>query len=138
MSYIAKVYLNRMFPKKGEDVIRVEGDNLVITFINAMNPITANEPPKDLLNSFEIIGDGSPIAGKGAPDTLNKMKAVWKDLELTAENYMEIKDKTIPQGDKCILYVPNTLGWASGEKHKIQINLIQDRPISLSIQRTIG
>ena len=54
MSYIAKVYLNKIFPKKGDDAIKIEGDYIVITMNNVINPLTNDQPPKVLEESFDI------------------------------------------------------------------------------------
>ena len=49
MSYIAKVHLLKMFPKKGDNAIHIEDDWLVVPFLNILNPITANNMPLMLM-----------------------------------------------------------------------------------------
>jgi hypothetical protein len=139
MSYIAKVYLNKMFPKKGEDALHLEGDFLVLPMINVMNPITNDILPSDLTASFEVIGDDNvQIAGKGNPEATKKMKAVWVDKKETysLDNFTSIKNKVIPVGDKILFYFLNP-GWKQGEEHKLTFNIIQDHPVKFSIERSI-
>lgn len=138
MSYIAKVHLNKMFPKSGEGAPKIEGEWLVMSFFNILNPMSNNNPPKDketLINSFELIGDDKiQIAGKGNPSA--PMKAMWKGNTYTVDNFLSVKDKVVPAGDQVIFYFKNP-GWKAGETHKLTINIIQDRPIKFSIERQI-
>jgi hypothetical protein len=139
MSYIAKVHLLKMFPKKGDDAIHIEDDWLVVPFVNILNPITANNPPADaesLINSFELVGDEDiPIAGRVAPDAPVKM--VWNGEEYTAENFTDLNGKILAQNQKVIFYFKNP-GWAAGEDHKLTLSIIQERPIKFTLERTIN
>jgi hypothetical protein len=138
MSYIAKVHLNKLFPKTGADAIHIEGEWLVVPFVNVLNPLTNNNPPKnadELIKSFEIIGDDTvALAGKNNPTA--PVKAVWNGQTFTKENFASVKDKIVSQGDKVLFYVKNP-GWAKGQTHKLTISIIQDRPIKFTIERTI-
>jgi hypothetical protein len=138
MSYIAKVHLLKMFPKKGDDAIHIEDDWIVVTFVNILNPITANNTPADaeaLINSFELVGDDNiPLAGKSAPDAPVKM--VWNGTEYTADNFHDVDGKILPQNEKVVFYIKNP-GWAAGEAHKITVSIIQDRPIKFTLEREI-
>ena len=138
MSYIAKVYLNKMFPKKGENAIRIEGDYIVVTFVNVINSIHADSVPADLNEHFEFISDDNPIAGKNIPEAFEKVKMVWNGTEYNPTNFLDLKGKVFPTGDKVVFYFPNTVGWAAGEKHKITVKITQDRPITFSITRTVA
>jgi hypothetical protein len=137
MSYIAKVYLNKMFPKA--DSIKVEGDNLVFTMNNVINPIVATTVPDDINNYFEIIGDENiAIAGKNKPDVFGKMKIVWGDKTIDAANFKSFKDQVLPTGESVKIYVPNTVGWKTGENHKITVKIFTDRPTVFTVERSVA
>lgn len=139
MSYIAKVHLLKMFPKQGEGCIHIEGDWLVIPFVNVLNPIIANNPPKnsdELIKSFELIGDETvQIAGKNNPSA--PAKIMWNGKEFNKDNFLTLKDKMLSVGEKVLFYVKNP-GWKAGETHKLTISISQDRPIKFTIERTIA
>jgi hypothetical protein len=128
-----------MFPKKGDDAIHIEGDFLVVPWINVMNPITNDNMPSDIINSFEIIGDDNvQLLGKNNAEATKKAKAVWVDqnMEATVADFMKLKGKIIPVGDRIRVFIPNP-GWKAGETHKITVNIIQDHPVKFSIDREI-
>ena len=56
MSYIAKVYLNKMFKK--EECLTIEGDQLKIKVYNVLNPIVLAKPPKNVYEHLEITSGG--------------------------------------------------------------------------------
>ena len=140
MSYIAKIYLTKMFPKKGEDCIHLEGDDIVITMNNVINPIENKDVPDNINEYFEINVNGQPLAGKNAPpEIFEKMKLVWvnKGKTYTAQNYKEAKGEVLPIGDKIKLYVPNHLGLKPGDNIKLEVKIHQDNPIAFSITRKL-
>ena len=140
MSYIAKIYLNKMFPKKGEDAIHLEDDYVVFPMNNVINPIEASDVPDNINEFFEIIVNGKPLAGKNAPDEVfEDMKLVWEeDKEFTSENYKKAKGQVLPVGNKIKLYIPNHLDLESGQKLKIEVKIHQDAPITFRLRRKLA
>lgn len=131
MSYIAKIYLNKMFKKK--DCLTIDGDMLKLKVRNVLNPIPLEKPPKNIYDHFEIKGDGELIVGKGKE---GPFKVVWDGKTYTSENANEAEGKVVGLGDEYEVYFPNP-GWSAGETHKLYIHIIQDRPIEITIKRTI-
>ena len=137
MSYIAKIYLNKMFPKKGDNGIKIDGDNLVIPCTVVINPIKVIGSPENLNDSFQILGDGTIIAGKDKPDVYDKVKIVAPTITITSENGKDLDGASVALGDIFQIIVPNTLGWAAGESHSLTMKIIQENPIQFTIKRTI-
>ena len=141
MSYIAKIYLNKMFPKKGDDAISLDEENNEILFpmINVINPIEANDVPESIDEYFEIEINGKPLAGKEAPAEANenlKLEWVGKDT-YTLDNYQEAKDEVLPVGEKVVLHMPNHLDLSKGDMLKIVVKIHQDSPITFRIRRKL-
>ncbi|MHA1819593.1 MAG: hypothetical protein ACTSU2_14210 [Promethearchaeota archaeon] len=129
MSYIAKIYLNKMFKK--DDCLRIdENNNLVIKVRNVLNPIPLGKPPKRAIDHLEVKGDGELL-------NLEGLKAKWKGKEYDDSNSAELEGQVVELGDEYEVYFPNRMGWKSGETHELEIKIIQDRPILIKIKRTI-
>lgn len=138
MSFIAKYYLVKMFPKKR--ALTIDGDALKVTMINVIGEMIANEPPKDkatLMQSFELKINGEVVIGPDSPeDRWDKVKVEWGGETYTPDDYMKIKDEVIPVGDEIVFHFPN-IGLQAGDKAKMEVHVIQDRPIKFKIMRSV-
>ncbi|MHA1731845.1 MAG: hypothetical protein ACTSU5_07870 [Promethearchaeota archaeon] len=136
MSFIAKFYLVKMFPRK--DSISIAGDSIKIKAINVINEILNKDVPEDVTQHFELKINGEVVLGADTRDAWEKTKFVWKGTEYTLGNYKELKDTTFAVGDSVELLVPNTLGLKSGDKVNIEVYIKQDRPVKFKIQRVVA
>jgi hypothetical protein len=127
MSYIAKVYLNKMFRK--QDCLTIEGDMLKILVRNVLNPIPLQKPPANIYEHVEIKGDGQLLVGK---EKQQGLKVSWKGKIYTPENAKDVEGQVVNIGDEYIVYVPNP-GWKVGETHELYVKIIQDRPIEIKV-----
>src|SRR5271157_187273 len=124
MSYIAKVYLKKMFRDDAFKIVQ-EGDDeyLKITVNNVISPIEIKSLPEDDLNDhFEFIDEnGTVIAGKGNP-------VAWDKIMVEAQGVKYNKD-TIAEaiGTKV----------QRGEQHKLTVKIYQDRPIEFFVNFTV-
>ena len=134
MSYIAKIYLKKMFKK---DAFKIEGDYLKITVNNVISPLECLAVPDNPNEHFEFIDEnGKLIAGKGNEEAWNKLKLEVKGKTYTKDNYHELVGQTVERGESYIIYVPNP-GWQPGEEHKLTVKITQDRPIEFFVKFTV-
>ena len=131
MSYIAKIYLNKMFNKN--DCLSIEGDKIKLKVRNVINPIPINKPPKNIYEHIEIYGDGKLILSK---DKVESLKVLWKGKMYDNNNKDELEGQVVNIGDEYIVYFPNP-GWKVGEEHELHFKIIQDRPIEIKITRPV-
>lgn len=130
MSYIAKIYLKKMFKN---DAFKIEGDSLKITVNNVISPLECLAVPENPNDHFEFFDEnGKLIAGKGNDDAWNKLKVEVHGKTYTKDNYGELVGVTVDRGQSYIIYVPNP-GWKPGEQHKITVKIMQDRPIEFFV-----
>ncbi|MHA1368404.1 MAG: hypothetical protein ACTSRA_01650 [Promethearchaeota archaeon] len=136
MSYIAKIYLKKMFKS---DCMKIDGEYLKVTVNNVINPIEVEKLPEDGVNNhFDIIDEnGNVIAGKGNPAAWEKMKLEVHGKVYTKDNYTELVGERLERGEQYVVYIPNP-GWKSGETHKITVKIYQDHPIEFFIKRTVA
>ncbi|GAB4313847.1 MAG: hypothetical protein Kow0069_15150 [Promethearchaeota archaeon] len=135
VSFIAKIYLVKMFPKK--DCLKVEGDLLRIKWVNVISEIFNKDVPEDLRPHFELKVNGQVVVDETTEEAWQQMRAVWRGTEYTLENYRELQDTTVEVGDEVVLYVPNP-GLKPGDVATLEFHVKQDRPIKFKIQRTVG
>ncbi len=134
MSYIAKIYLKKMFKP---DAFKIEGDYLKITVNNVISPLDVQKVPEDSPNEhFELIDEnGKVIAGKGNIVAWEKFKVEAHGKQYDKNNYPSMVGVKVDRGEQYIIYVPNP-GWKIGESHKLTVKLYQDRPIEFFITFT--
>lgn len=131
MSYIAKVYLKKMFRK---DAVKVEGDMLTITVNNVISPLECEEVPENPNDHFEFIDEnGDLIAGKGKEDVWENFSLEVHGKKYTKDNYHELVGQKVDRGEQYIISFPNP-GWSPGETHKLTVKIHQDRPIEFFIK----
>lgn len=137
MSYIAKIYLKKMFKKDSVELVD-DGEMVKITVNNVINPIEVEELPDDSINNhFEFFDDeDNCIIGKGKPELWDKFKLEVHGKVYTKDNAEELIGEKVERGEKYIVYFPNP-GWEKGEQHKITVKIYQDRPIEFFIKRTV-
>lgn len=135
MSYIAKIYLKKMFRK---DSLEIDGDYIKVTVNNVINPMEVESVPDDSPNNhFEFIDeDGNVVAGKGNEKAWEKFKLEVHGKTYDKDNYKDLIGVSVDRGEQYIVYFPNP-GWKSGEKHALTVKIYQDRPIEFTIKRTI-
>jgi hypothetical protein len=129
MSYIAKIYLNKMFKK--EETLTLDGDMLKLKVYNVLNPLPLQRPPEKPYDHLEIMSEGKVICGHDI-----HFKIEWKGKVFDHTNCKTLEGQTVGLGDvyTCIFKNP---GWKKGETHELNIKVIQDRPIEIKIERTI-
>ena len=135
ISFIAKFYLVKMFPRK--DALTIDGDLLKIKFVNVINEILMPDVPDDVTQHFDLKCNGNPVLDPSTQDTWKKSKIVWQGKEWNLENYKGLKDMVIPVGDVVEIHVPNP-GLSSGDKVTLEFFIKQDRPIKFKIQRAVA
>lgn len=139
MSYIAKVYLKKMFRDDAFKIVQ-EGDDeyLKITVNNVISPLEIKNLPDDDLNDhFELIDEnGTVIAGKGNTAAWEKLMVEAKGVRYNKDNADQIAGVKVERGEQYIIWVPNP-GWQVGESHKLTVKIHQDRPIEFFINFTI-
>jgi len=139
MSYIAKVYLKKMFRDDAFKIVQ-EGDTeyLRITANNVISPIEVKSLPADDLNDhFEFIDEnGTVIAGKGNPGVWDKVMVETQGVKYNKDNIDSAVGVKVGRGEQYIVWVPNP-GWQVGEQHKLTVKIYQDRPIEFFVNFTI-
>ncbi|MFX0099298.1 MAG: hypothetical protein ACFFCS_06915 [Candidatus Hodarchaeota archaeon] len=135
MSYIAKIYLKKMFKK---DSFQIDGDYIKITVNNVINPMECESVPEDSPNDhFEFIDEnGNVVAGKGNEKAWETFKLEVHGKTYDKDNYHDLVGVSLDRGEQYIVYFPNP-GWSSGEEHALTVKLYQDRPIEFTIKRII-
>ncbi|MEX2684034.1 MAG: hypothetical protein Q6373_020860 [Candidatus Sigynarchaeota archaeon] len=139
MSYIAKIYLKKMFR---DDAFKIETYNgveyLKITVNNVISPIEVKSLPDDSPNNhFDFIDEnGKVIAGKGNPPVWEKFMVEAKGKKYDKDNYKSTIGVKVDRGEQYIVWVPNP-GWKVGEEHKLTVKIYQDRPIEFFIRFTV-
>lgn len=136
MSFIAKFYLVKMFPRK--DAVSLDGDNIKIKVINAINEIFNKDVPDDITQHFEMKINGEVVVDPDTKDVWDNMKLVWKDTAYTLANYKELQGTTFGVGDSAEIIIPNKMGLKSGDKVDIEVFIKQDRPVKFKIQRVVA
>ena len=129
MSYIAKIYLNKMFKKA--DCLSIDGDNVVLLIRNVLNPMLLEKPPEKSLDHIKVWGDGELL-------NLEGLQIEWKGTKYDDSNSASLEGKVIELGDEYKATWPNKMGWKSDENHEVRIKIIQDRPIEIKIKRTVA
>ena len=128
MSYIPKYILKRMLPA---DCVKSIGDEIEITFLNVLSPITIEQIPENVLDYLELKIDGKEIGN----DVKSKIKISMDNEVATIDNIKNYIGRTIPVGGKLGIKVP--LALEKGKEYDFEITIKTEHPFSIKVQRTV-
>jgi hypothetical protein len=134
MSYIPKYILKRMIPK---DAVKLVGNDLELTMVNVISPISIDEVPDDLLNYLEVKIDNEVVLGADKKDAANGLKIKWEDKTFTMANVKEAVGLTLPVGGNLVVIIPNTKNLAKGSTHKFEVVIKANNPINVEFEREV-
>jgi hypothetical protein len=134
MSYIPKYILKRMIPK---DAVKLIGDNLEITMVNVISPISIDEVPDDLLNYLELKVDNEVVMGAGNEGVGSGLQIKAEGKVFTLKNVKEAVGLTLPVGGTLTVVMPNVKKLEKGSTHSFEVTIKTNNPVNVQFEREV-
>src|SRR6056297_30509 len=128
MSYIPKYILKRLVPK---NAVKLDGDQISVEVTNVVSPIPIGDLPGSLKDVLLLTVDGDVVFSPEKQELADDVELYWEGEQYDLDSIKEAGGGTLPVGGKLIVKVPNKWGFASGEEHKLKIEVQIDSPIEL-------